>query len=421
MGAPRAASLLVKGGASLDPPGKAGVCRLTADMLDEGAAELGALEFTSAMERLGASFTVATGRESVRVNLQALTSKLEPALALCADAVLRPRFDDGEWQRVKRLHLEALRQAEDRPSSVARLVGMRAFFGDDHSYGRPIAGSEATVKDLTVKDLVRCYGATFFPGNAKVFIAGDLGAGEAKAALEKAFGAWRDPAGAVPAQTLAEPAPRGPHRVVLVDKPEAVQTVVRFYMPGPSFAHPERSTYKALNTVLGGSFTSRLNQNLREKHGYTYGAASSFVMTPRSGYFVAAASVQAKHTAASIREFLAELDSIRTGNVTEEEAGKARATNRQEVVQSLQGLRGLLEAAITLELGGLPFAALGSYMEAVEKVSAADINELGKRAIPLEHAVLVLVGSKRTILAQIGELQLPTPVELSVHGEPVSR
>jgi predicted Zn-dependent peptidase len=392
---------------------------LTAEMLREGAGGRGALEFSDALEQLGASLGAGSSQEFTYVNLSVLKRNIDKALDLYADAILRPRFDESEWDRVKTLHLQDLKRAEDRPESVAAHVGMRTFFGDDHPYGRPADGTTKTVESLTINKIKDCYKQLFQPSDAVIFIAGDLTADEAKAALEKRFGAWKPAAGA--AHKVAAKMP--PHaanqklKVVLVDKPEAVQTVIRFYMPGPIYKNPDRVKLELLNTILGGSFTSRLNQNLREDHGYTYGARTKYEMEPSTGYFIAAADVQAEHTGEALKEFLAEFKRARKGDISKDEAAKSRETNRNERVESFQGLGGLLSTAVELEENGLPFSTVADDLKSMTVAKEVDLNHLASSAIPLEQAVLVLVGDKKLVTDQLKGLELPAPVELTVRGD----
>jgi predicted Zn-dependent peptidase len=195
--------------------------------------------------------------------------------------------------------------------------------------------------------------------------------------------------------------------------------VVYFIMPGPKAADPRRVAYRLLNTLLGGSFTSRLNQNLREQHGYTYGARSRYMMEPRAGYFVASSSIRADVTGAAIGEFLREFKRLRDGDVSKEEAGKASETLRTDAVQTFQGLNGILATAGELIVADMPFETLAADLKAMGGVSAADLNKLSRAAVPLENGVLVLVGDKRQIMEQIKSLDLPKPIERTVAGEPV--
>lgn len=209
-------------------------------------------------------------------------------------------------------------------------------------------------------------------------------------------------------------------RLVIVDKPDAVQTVIRFFMPGPKYTTPDRVRLEMLNTILGGSFTSRLNQNLREDKGYTYGARSSFNMAPSTGYFSAGADVQAEHTGAALKEFFAEFKKLRAGDISSEEAGKARETNRMDLVQSFQGLSGLVATAELLEQNGLPFDTIGDDLGQMTKIDSDDLNSIASSAIPLDQALLVLVGKKELIESQIKDMGLPAPEQLTARGEAVA-
>jgi len=415
-------SMYLRGGAAnLDGP-RPGQAYLATAMLDEGAGALDALAFSDALELLGARFNVSAERESTAVNLSVLKRHFDKALSLYADAILRPRFDATEWDRVKALHVQALKQAEDRPTAVASRVGMQLFFGEDHPYGRPVSGTVESVEELSLEAVKACHGDFFVPENATIFMAGDLTEEDARAALEKQFGDWKTPPGHTKVRAVASKEPTNEAlRVVVVDKADAVQTVVQFYMPGPKYSDPRRIRFELLNTILGGSFTSRLNQNLRERNGYTYGARSRFSMSPTTGYLLASSNVQAEVTGPALREFLKEFARIRAGDVSEEEARKTRETNRMSMIQSFQGLGGVIGTAENLELNGLPFASLGDDLAAMTTVSEGDLNALAKGAIPLEEALLVLVGDRKVILKQLEGLGLPTPVEMSVRGEPVSQ
>ncbi|MAE76997.1 MAG: peptidase M16 [Planctomycetes bacterium] len=412
-------TLLLRSGGLGEPADKAGATSLMASMLTEGAGDRDALAFANAVDDLGGTLGASGGQLSVQVHLQVLSAAIDKTVPLLADAVLRPRFADKDWQRVRGLHLQWVKRAEDNAESVAFRVASRAFFGDDHPLSRPSVGTATTVTKLTKADVLSRYGAVIRPDNAVFFVAGDLTVHRARALLEASFGSWQVAAAAPPPAATVPPAPRAGVRVFLVDRPGVVQTVVRFMMPGPRYSDPARQTYHALNTILGGSFTSRLNQNIREKHGFSYGARSRFTMWPTTGVYSASASVQAKHTGASVREFLAEFRRIIGGDVTPQEAAKARATNRQSLVSSLEGAAGIIATAVTLELNDLDISAVGGAMQAISTLHASAINTLAKTAVPLDHATLVLVGDKKAIVDQLEGLGLPAPVQLDVRGDRV--
>ena len=415
-------SLLLPQGTTSDTAAKAGLARLTADMLDEGAGDLGALEFSDALDLLGARFNARSNQESTVVNLSVLARNLKPAMKLYADALVRPRFDEKEWQRVQKLHVQRLVQLLDRPTYVAQTVAMKAFFGPAHPYGRPGGGTVETAGSVTLDDVKQLHARQYRPSNTVILVAGDGTTEQIKGILEASFGSWRDASGAAPLPTPEYPAPKNDTlRVVVVDRPDAVQTVVQFVMPGPVYADPNRPKLQLLNTILGGSFTSRLNQNLREQHGYTYGARCRYTMNPSVGYFSASSSVRADATGASVGEFLKEFSAIRGGDISGEEAGKARAAGRMDMIQSFAGLRGILRAATTLVRNNRPFSDLGEELKAIAAVRKSDLNRLTYGAVPLEKGLLVLVGDKKLVLEQLKGLELPTPVELTVNADVVTK
>lgn len=416
-----AVRLLLRGGSAADGAARAGLASLTAEMLDEGTGELDALAFSDAMEALGASFNASADYEGCGISLFVLKRNFQKALSLYAEAVQRPSFLPKEWDRVKTLHLQKLRQAQDDPRSVAQLVAARAYFGDDHPYGRPAEGLIETVTMLTVDDLKRFHAALFRPERAVLLVAGDLTRDELMSSLEETFGRWRASEHVPPVTPpVFPPVGRDGLRTYLVHRPGAVQTVVQLILPAPPFRDPARVKLRLLNTIFGGSFTSRLNQNLREQHGYTYGARSSFAMDPSVGYCVVGTSVQTEVTGAALGECLKEFERIRGGDVTPDEAAKARATVRNRVVESFAGLQGILSTAATLTLNGMPFSTVGRELAEASAISHTDLNAIARGALPLEEGVLLLVGDRTEVLEQLRALNLTIDGELTVTGEPVA-
>ncbi|MFQ5462310.1 MAG: M16 family metallopeptidase [Phycisphaerae bacterium] len=412
--------IVIPKGAACDPAGKAGLASLTANMLDEGAGGKDAMAFADALDSLGARFFAFSSLDSTIVTLSSLQRKFAQSLELCADAVLRPRLDDKEWERVHRLHLEGLKRAQDRPTSVARVVAMRGYFGDRHPYGRPVGGTLDSAAAITLDDIRRFHQQLYRPTDSVILLAGDLSVARAKEQLERAFGHWApSSAAALTPPEFPEPANQA-LRVAVVDRPGAVQTVVRFTMPGPRYADRNRPVFQLFNTILGGSFTSRLNKNLREDHGYTYGARSSYAMQPDVGYFTASSSVRTDVTGASIAEFLKEFEGIRGGNIAPEEARKARSSQRMRMIRSFAGLGGILSTAGTLVRNNRPFSDLGEELAIISRIGESDLNRIAYDAVPLDHALLVLVGDKKRIMEQWAGLDLPKPIEWSVTGAPIN-
>lgn len=402
-------SIMFGAGATSDPVGKPGLASLTAGMLRQGAAALDAEAFSKALDSLGAFFSAGVGETSSTVDLYSTAAMFEKALPLYADAIIRPRLEEKDFLRQQTLRLDELAQDADDPEATARFVAMREYFGAAHPYGHRTVGNQESVKAITDVDVRLEHDALFRPDRATIFAAGSLPLGQLKAELEKQFGDWKAPS----ARALPPPQiPAVNHsslRVVIVDKPEAVQTVIRFVFPGVPYGNPNRIAIEGLTTLFGGTFTSRLNANLREAKGYSYGAGAHSAFEPALGYMTAESSVRADVTGASLREFLAEFARLRSGDVTEEEAAKARASLRTDIIASIGDLGGLIATTESLYENGESMVELANELDSLAKLRAGDLNPLAKQAVPLDRAVLVLVGDKDLILKQIEGLPLPKP------------
>jgi zinc protease len=406
--------LVVRSGSDADPPALAGLAAATADMLDEGAGGRDALTIARDLETLGAELFLAASRDGSTLSLNVPSPGFEPALAIAADVVLRPRLAESDWSRVQNDRLTSLIQRRDQPEAVAVLVADRVLFGDEHPYGRPAAGYEKTVRAITAAELRGHYQKLWRPNNASLVVVGDFDPARLKGALEQAFGAWKK--GPVPAARPAAARKQRP-RLVLVDKPGAPQTVLRLVGPGAPRSSPDRPPLALLATVLGGSFTSRLNFNLREQKGYTYGASSSFQFLRRPGPFTAAASVFTKVTDAALGEFLKELSALRTGEVTREELTKARAMQQQRLAEALSTTGGTAGTFADISLYGLPLDEPVRFTRALEKADARLLKRLANRSIDPATVTIVAVGDRKTIEPGFKALGLPAPEIRDADGE----
>ena len=412
--------LFQPGGALTAADGRdAGLASLTAQMLDEGAGDLDALRFGEAVAALGGRFSSTAGRDALEASMTVLSRNFDKGASLLADAVRRPRLEEKDFARVKRLTLDDLAQSDERPDEVAGRVLSRALYGDGHPYAWPVEGTPASVEAMTLERVKAERAALVRPDLATLLVAGSLSAAETRAALEKVFGDWKAEGGRPPAVPVpATPSRAGGPRLLIVDRPEAPQTVVRFAAPAPVFADPARPRLRLLGTILGGSFTSRLNQNLREKNGYTYGATSRFGLGRATGAFTAGADVTAKVTGASIKEILSEFSRLSGGDVTPDEVGKARDIVKNGAVQGFSGLSGIIATATNYAEMGAPFETLGEDLVAQSTLDAAALNAAARTAIALDRGVLVLVGDKAAILPQLKDLPLPAAVDIDTWGNP---
>gem|GEM_PF-1613 len=411
-------------GVALDTPAKAGRSALMADMLDEGAGVLSAEQFADALQAIGASFDAGAAKESFSASMTVLKRGVDRGMELMAMALSSPRLAESDWSRVQGLHIENLKQADQNAPVVAGKVAAKLLLGESNPYGAPTGGSVRTTSALTLDDIRAAKDAILNPANATIIISGDITKDEAIELATRHFAGWQagtNEKWASP-MSFAVPAPeKSGLRVFVVDRPGAVQTVLHLRSPSVTSGDSNRVALDLLNTILGGSFTSRLNQNLREKNGYTYGARSGFALNPSLGMFTASTSVKAEQTGPALREFMGELTRIRSGDISDAEATKARETVRADMVGSFGTISGVTGLAAQMVSSRLAWDAVASDIASVGSVDATKLNLLAKQSINMDAAVLVLVGDKALVLEQIKSLvddkTIPSPTVVNNDGQ----
>jgi zinc protease len=392
-------ALVVKAGAAADPAGKYGLASFTAAMLDEGAGARTALELADAIDFLGASLGTGSSFDASTVRLQSPVSKLDEALQLMADVTLRPTFSQTELERLRKERLTSLLQTRDNPAGLASAGFARLVYGPRHRYGTPAMGNDASNGEMTVADLRTFYAAQYQPQNAHLIIAGDVTADAILPKMEKAFGGWKN--GAAPVKPAMEAAAQhGARQIYLIDKPGAPQSQIRIGWIGVPRNTPDYYPLSVLNTVLGGSFTSRLNQNLREDHGYAYGASSSFDMRMAAGPFTAGAGVQSDKTTESLQEFFKELTAIRQP-VPAEEVARARNYLALGFPGDFETTGGMTGNLVSLVVYGLPESFFADYVPKIQAVTAADLQRVAAQYIQPDRFAVVVVGDLAKIEAGI--------------------
>lgn len=401
-----AVNLMFRTGSDGEDPSLMGLGAATADMLDEGAGERDSLRMAQDLEQLGADLWIACGRDGSQLSLQVPRKGFEAALAIAADVLLRPRLAEDDWARVKHDRLTSLAQRRDQPESVASLVSDRVLFGDGHPYGRSSDGLEASVAKITIDDIRRHHAAHFVPGNATMVVAGAFDEDALPRQLEAALGGWAP--GTAPPTPPTPALPDAP-RLVMVDRPGAPQSIVRIVGRGTDRFSPDRPALSMLNAILGGSFTSRLNFNLREQKGYTYGAGSSFSFLKRPGAFSARAAVFTEMTAPAVSEFLIELRKVREQPFTDEERTKARAMLLDRVAEGLATSAGIAATFAELGLYGLPLDEPQRFIAALERATADDLLRLARKHIDPEGSTIVIVGDREKVEPSLRALGLPAP------------
>jgi predicted Zn-dependent peptidase len=373
-------------------------------MLDEGAGERSALEIADDVEFLGADLSTASSFDASAVRLNVPAVALAEALPIMVDVIAHPTFPEDELERLRQERLTTLLQARDDPAAVATPAFARVVFGDQHRYGTSPVGTTATVGAFSVAQLKAFHAERYRPGNATLIVVGDIAAAGGLPSIERAFGAWS--AGTVPARKAVAAAPQVEGvRVVVVDMPGAEQSQIRIGSVGVPRSTPDYFALQVLNTVLGGPFTSRLNQNLREEHGYAYGASSRFDMRLAAGPFMAGAGVQTDKTAESLTEFFNELRAIREP-IDEDELAKAKnyvALGFPSEFETISDLAGRLEE---LAIYGLPQRYFADYTANIEAVTAAAVQRAAQTYIRPDNVAVVIAGDLERIGPPVRALNL---------------
>lgn len=410
----------IPSGSATDPPGKAGLSYISSAMLDEGAGKYGAVELSSAINDLGANLSITTVQDGSFITLTVLKKNFSKAFSLLGDIVVRPKFDAKEWKRVSELWQNNLKKRADEPWAVSRVVGNAVHFGAGHPYAHPSMGLIKSAATISLKDVKAYYEAHYRPDRANIVFSGDIGKDEADKAIHTAFEGWKVPsskAPEVPAPATIASNWKAP-KFVLVDRPDAPQSVIATVREGVVVTDPKAPLLDLVNIALGGSFTSRLNQNLREEHGWSYGARSSFSENRGRGIFVAGAAVQTEFTGPALKELLGELSKMAASGLSADEHSKVLAQDRGELVQSYESLSGMNSRLGTLAMLGLPPAFDAQASQARQASKMAELAELCKRVAPA-NATVVVVGPKSQVLPQISPLGLGEPEMWDAEGERV--
>ena len=409
--------LLVDAGAARDPSAAPGLATFTATMLQQGAGARSALDVADEAAFLGAQLNTAASFDAASASIHVPKRRLEGALDLLADVVLRPSFADSEVARQRQLRAAQLVQQRDEPVAVANVVFPAIVYGPEHPYGHPLNGTDSATARLARERVAEFYRSYYRPNGGRILVVGDVTLAEARRLVTARFGGWER--GDVPAFPRA-PAPASAARTVyLIDKPGAAQSVIRIGHVGPVRTTPDWFALEVLNTIVGGAFTSRLNQNLRETHGYTYGAFSQFAPRRLSGAFVALASVVTAKTDSSLVEFLKELRRVRDEAVDPPELAKAKAYLTLGLPGDFETTGGAAARFRELLTFGLPLDYYDRYVDRINAVTAADVQRVARQYIDPDHFDIVVVGDKSQIEAGIKALNEGPIVYRDLWGQEV--
>jgi len=410
------ARLVVGAGLAANPPATPGVADFALASLEDGTTSRDALAIADQFAQLGADFAASTSRDASMLYVDALSAQFPAALALLADVALNPAFPAAEIDRARRSRLAGIVAAREDPDSLADAAFRRALYGPDQPFGQTSLGTEASIKRIDADMLKAFWQRWFHPGNAALVVVGAIDRATVQALAEREFGGWSGDAAARPAPGVAMPPKATAARLVLVERPGVNQTELRVGRVAAARTDPGYLPLQLANEVLGGQFTSRLNANLRETHGYAYGAFSGFDFGRLPGPFTVATTVRADATAEAVTEIDHELDRMRTVAPTAAEFAKAR----DGVIRSLPGAfetnAGIAGAFGTLYVYDLAPTYYATLRQRFAAVTAAQVLAASKRYLDPSSMVVVGVGAPASLTAGREKLGL-LPVETLTPAE----
>jgi zinc protease len=404
---------LVRSGADQDSADLAGLASLTAELLDEGAGHRGGVRLAEDAGLLGASLATGADWDASYISLDVLSRNVDPSVEIFADVTCRPTFPNDALERVRTERLMEILQQRNEPSAIAGKRFANLLYGTG-AYGNSITGNPDSIGRITAEHIRRFYETNYIPNNSAIVVTGDIDTPRALQHIEHAFASWeRRPE---PRRPAVAPRAVEANRIYLIDRPSAVQSEIRIGHIGVPRSTEDYFPLSIMNALLGGVFNSRINLNLRERHGYTYGARSTFAFRRQSGPFVVSAPVRNEVTRESVDEVLLELRRIRTGDVEEQELDDTKnylIGVFPAMVQTASDVAGRL---LDMELYDLPQDYFDRYRENIAAVTKGDVEHVAAKYIDPDRVIIVIVGNAAQIREPLGTLGLPIH-EIDVDGK----
>jgi zinc protease len=407
----------VGGATSYEPAAKAGLASFTAQMLSEGTTSKTAEQFSDAQQMLGISVNANIGAETGTIGFTALKDRLDAAIALAADMMLNPRLPADALERIRGRTVVNIKQGRDQPNTIAVNVFNKVTYGDDHPYGRTM--TEQSVAAITRDDIVAFHKNYYQPGRAVISVAGDVDPVAVKASIEKALAAWA-PGGSRPDFKYPDPPAARPRAIYLVDKQAAVQSVFRLGMAGPNRYTPDYYALEVMNMILGGLFQSRLNHEIREEKGFSYGVGSAFAYGRGPGSFRASGGIITEKSDSALILFMKHLAGAQGAiPFTDDEIKQGKDALVQSLPETFASVNGVRSAVSGVYLNDLGEKYYNEYAAKVNGVTREDLVRVAKKYIDLEKLNLVIIGDRAKIEESLRKTGIAPIVRLDVDGKPV--
>jgi zinc protease len=413
--------LIVKSGETLTPGGKEGLASLAANLLEEGTTSRTTMQLAGELAEIGSTLDAAGGLESTTVSLTTLGRHLDRALDLFADVVRNPSFPASELERLRLQRLSHLKAIADDPEETSETVFPRLVYGPEHPYGRPVVGTPGSVKSITRDDVVAFYRRIMVPGNSALVVVGDVQPDAIAAALESRLHSWAP--GPVPTPPSLEPVPSPPagRPLYLIEKSGAPQSVLAVGRVGAARKSPDFHSLIVMNAILGGQFASRINMNLRQEKGYSYGAQSGFAFYRGPGPFVAGGPVESGVTKEALEELFKELAGIAGARpVTDDELAFAKERLILGFPSRFETTFGVAGQVAILVADELPDDEFEHYQPRIEALSKADIDRVARQYITPDRMIVLVVGDRARIEGPLKSLPWAKDVRhLDTGGHPL--
>ncbi|KFZ32108.1 peptidase M16 [Pseudidiomarina salinarum] len=415
-------NLVFDSGYAADHGGKVGTASFTMSMLREGTTNRDALTLNRELETLGTNLYASASLDSSRIMMDALTSNLDASLVLFADVLQNPAFSQEEIDRKRGNWLENIKKEKAQPQAQALRVLPGLLFGDDHAYSVPLTGSgtNESINSLTRDDMVAHTQTWLRPDNARLVVVGDTTEAELKPLLEKYLANWQAPATAKPEKNYTDVTPQQNSRVYLIDQPGTPQSTIIAGHLAPSGKVDNSEAIDVMSTIIGGSFTSRLNMNLREDKGWSYGARSTWLDAEAQGIYLATAPVQTDKTKESVQEILKEFNSYLGDNpATSEELEKVKANKTAKLPGAYETKAALLRAIVDTLEKEKDMQWLESYGQRIQALELETIRDTAQQVLRPDALTWVIVGDLEKIEADIRSLNLGEVIKLDSDGVPL--
>jgi zinc protease len=386
-------------------------------MLDEGTATRSAPQIADEVAQLGASLTTGSSTDATTISGRSLSKNFAATLGLMADITLRPAFPADEVERQRASRLAQLVQQRDSPAQVAGQVMAAVLYGSRHPYGYTELGTEASNKTMTRDEMAAFWKQHFVPNNAALVVAGDMSMNELRALAEKAFGSW-------PRGTPSRPASVAPDttraRLIIVDKPGTPQTQVRVASIGAARSSPDYRALQVMNNALGGLFSGRINMNLRERRGYSYGAYSQFVFRRSPGPFMVAGGIRTDATAPAVTEIFNEINGMIAKPMAADELHKAKEALANSLPGAFETSVNAVNSFSNIFIYDLGLDYYTRYAREVRAVTSTQALDVARKYLVPDRLVVIAVGDRKVIEPELQKLNLGAIEVRDTEGRPVS-